>query len=186
MTQTTDTRLRWARELLDAIGPVWHHLTLPLHVTARVAALLHRETLRYVDSQIDVDKDLVAHGQVLVWTDRHVAAVRLSKVGLDDPIDSRSPAEKYEYADMTVTVLPRSALRKVMIEGPGPAVREVSINSGSVWHGRPGSTDWSWPALGQLSLYYKGLDGRLLVPATGRASAGFDVLVDELMADLPS
>jgi hypothetical protein len=185
MTQTGDARLVWARQLLDEIGPVWHHLTLPLHVPARVAALLHRETLRYVDSQIDVDKDLVAQGQVLVWTDRHVAAVQLSKVGLDDPIDSRSPAEKYEYADVTVTVLPRSALRKVVIEGPGPAVREVSINSGSVWHGTPDSTDWSWPPLGQLSLYYEGLERRLLVPARGRASAGFDVLVDELMADLP-
>jgi hypothetical protein len=94
--------------------------------------------------------------------------------------------EKYEYADLRVTVLPRSALRKVVIEGPGPTVREVSINSGSVWHGTPGSTNWSWPTLGQIALYYKGLEGRLLVPANGQASVRFDVLVDELMADLPS
>jgi hypothetical protein len=186
MTQTADARLTWSRELLEEIGPVWHHLTLPLHVPARVAALLHRETLRFVDSRIDVDRNLIAHGQVIVWTDRHVAAIHLSKVGLDDPTDSRSPAEKYEYADVTVTVLPRSALRKVVIEGPDPSVREVSINSGSVWHGTPGGGGWSWPPLGQLSLYYKGLDGRLLVPANGRASAGFDALVDELMSDLPS
>ncbi|MCU1607224.1 MAG: hypothetical protein JWP46_3689 [Modestobacter sp.] len=186
MPRTGDARLIWARELLNEIGPVWHRLTLPLHVAARVAALLHGETLRFVDSTIDIDEDLAAHGQVIVWTDRHVAAVRLIRVGLDDPTDARSPAEKYEYADVTVTVLPRSALRKVVIEGPGPAVREVSINSGSVWQGAPGSTDWSWPPLGQLSLYYKGFEGRLLVPAKGRASAGFDVLVDELMADLPA
>ncbi|MCU1618853.1 MAG: hypothetical protein JWR41_859 [Modestobacter sp.] len=186
MTQTADTRLTWSRELLDEIGPVWHHLTLPLHVPARVAALLHRETLRFVDSKIDVDRDLTGHGQVIVWTDRHVAVIQLSKVGLDDPVDSRPPAEKYGCADVTVTVLPRSALQKVTIEGPAPAVREVSINSGSVWHGTPGGTDRSWPPLGQLTLYYEGLDGRLLVPANGRASAGFDVLVDELMSDLPS
>jgi hypothetical protein len=186
MTHTVDTRLTWARELLDEIGPVWHHLTLPLHVPARVAALLHRETLRIVDSKIDVDRDLVAHGQVVVWTDRHVAAIRLNRVGLEDASDSRSPAEKYMNADVTVTVLPRSALRKVVIAGPDPTVREVSINSGSVWHGTPGGTDWSWPPLGQLTLYYEGLDGPLLVPANGRASAGFDVLADELMSDLPS
>jgi hypothetical protein len=186
MTQTADTRLTWSRELLDAIGPVWHHLSLPLHVPARAAALLHRETVRFVDSKIDVDRDLAAHGQVIVWTDRHVAAIQLSKVGLDDPVDTRPPMEKYGYADVTVTVLPRSALRKVVIQGPAPSVREVSINSGSVWHGTSGGTEPSWPPLGQLTLYYEGMDDRLLVPANGRASAGFDVLVDELMSDLPS
>jgi hypothetical protein len=157
----------WAGRLADKVARQTG-VELHAHVVARVAALLSRESLQYVDVEAEETPGGLS-GRLLVWTDQHLAVVTLRGVlapGAGNNID--------EHGGVAVTVVPRSRLRHIEI----PA--RPSHNQ--AWDSALRVDRLSWPQGAQLLLAYEGLDDPLAVPA-GAPHEGFSELVLGLVGD---
>ena len=141
---------------------------LHAHVVARVAALLSREPLHYVD--VDAEETPGGlNGRLCVWTERHLAVVTLRGVlvpGAGNNID--------EHGDVAVSLVPRSRLRRIEIPAhPG---------DNQAWDSALRVDRLSWPQGAQLLLTYEGLDDPVAVPARA-PHEGFGELVSGLVGD---
>jgi hypothetical protein len=167
MTPADSPHYEWAGRLADKVARQTG-VELHAHVVARVAALLSREPLHYVD--VDAEETPGGlNGRLCVWTERHLAVVTLRGVlvpGAGNNID--------EHGAVAVTIVPRSGLRHIEIPAhPG---------HNQAWDSAPREDRWSWPLDAQLLLTYEGLDDVLAVPA-GAPDEGFSELVLGLVED---
>lgn len=159
----------WAQKLNAEIQEQNHGQLLPPHVVHRVAALLGGQDVEYADLKLSNDSQENLCGQLIVWTARHLAIVEMAGLRLAN-IDT---ARRNESGAVTVRVIPRSALREVVIP-----TRDGDIFAWEAFRD-------SWPKGAKLELRYDGLADLVSIPADLRhLPLGFvrSVLEDQLSA----
>jgi hypothetical protein len=131
----------WAIILRDRLAD----RRVPEHVLNRVAVLLHRQPLEFVDAHITQEIGVV-DGKLTVFTQDLLALVTLAGIKRSRPMLDEAPAGAVE-----VVVVPRRTLRKLTI----PPAGEDWANYNGGWE--MGPEELSWPAYGQVRLTYEGL-----------------------------
>lgn len=161
----------WTAELKDRIRNV-HAAEPPTHVLHRLAAVLHRERLAFVDNDLHDNGHGRLGGRMVVFTERIAAIVDLEHVSSDF---TELPDD---IGSVIVRFVPRRSLTVLDVNCAGP---DYWHNNTDIWSNHGGD---SWPMGGRVALSYPSIPDTVIVPTDFRED--FYGFLPSLLDDLAS
>lgn len=167
-------RESWMKDLAARItGPKFDRPAPPGHVLQRLASVLALSEVRWVESSLNHEAGLTMSGEILVFTERHLARVVMDGISADRRFQSAR-----EPGSTTAAVFPRRTLRSLeMLHA-----EDDYTNSAAAWS--DSSADVEWPFRAELTLTYEGALGRIRLPLAYTDTQDLNDLIPSLLDDL--